>query len=99
MYSIRVFVHITYCNFISSIKINISLFYYLPILLLIKMTVCLRSDDRIFLVGNIESRIHGAKLPSKRQVFQVLFFNIRRVNLSVREAANLTIRECIIFWI
>lgn len=37
-------------------------------------------------------------LPSNGQVLSVLFFNIREVNLSVNESANLTIRECIIYW-
>jgi len=94
-------VHIIYCNLISLLKINIYLFNYLHILLLahyllFKMFVCLKNNDRIFLVGNIESQIVGAKLLSERQIFQVLFSNTCFF-LSVRENANLTIRECLIF--
>jgi hypothetical protein len=40
----------------------------------------------------------GSKLPSNGQVLAVLFYNIREVNLTVNESANLAIRECIIFW-
>lgn len=63
------------------------------------MDIELRSSKKdIFLVGDIKYQITGAKLPSNRQVLAVLFYNIREVNLKVNESANLTIRECIIFW-
>lgn len=63
------------------------------------MAVELRSNKKsIFLVGDVNYQITGAKLPSNRQVLAVLFFNIREVKLTVSESANLVIRECIIFW-
>lgn len=63
------------------------------------MTVELRSNKKnIFLVGDVNFQITGAKLPSNRQVLAVLFFNIREVKLTVSESANLAIRECVIFW-
>lgn len=63
------------------------------------MAVELRSNKKsIFLVGDLNYQITGAKLPSNRQVLAVLFFNIREVKLSVSESANLVVRECIIFW-
>lgn len=63
------------------------------------MSVELRSAKKsIFLVGEANHQITGAKLPSNRQVLAVLFFNIREVKLTVSESANLVIRECIIFW-
>lgn len=63
------------------------------------MSVELRSSNKkIFLVGDIKHQITGSKLPSNGQVLAVLFYNIRKVNLSVNERANLTIRECIIYW-
>lgn len=63
------------------------------------MAVKLRSDNKsIFLVGDVNYQITGAKLPSNRQVLAVLFYNIREVKLTVSESANLVIRECIIFW-
>lgn len=64
------------------------------------MTVELRSlnKDYVYLVGKSKHQITGAKLPSKRQILSVLFFNIRQVKLTVSESANLVIRECIIFW-
>lgn len=61
--------------------------------------VQLRSaKTNIFLVGDVNHQIKGAKLPSNRQVLSVLFFNIREVKLTVSESANLVIRECVIFW-
>ena len=63
------------------------------------MSVELRSSKKeIFLIGNVKHQITGSKLPSNGQVLAVLFYNIRQVNLSVNESANLTIRECIIYW-
>lgn len=63
------------------------------------MSVELRSSKKeIFLVGDVKHQITGSKLPSNGQVLAVLFYNIRKVNLSVNESANLTIRECIIYW-
>lgn len=52
----------------------------------------------IFIVGDINHQITGAKLPSNRQVLAVLFFNIREVKFTIKESANLVVRECIIFW-
>lgn len=63
------------------------------------MSVELRSSKKeIFLVGDAKHQITGSKLPFNGQVLAVLFYNIRNVNLSVNESANLTIRECIIYW-
>lgn len=63
------------------------------------MSVELRSSKKeIFLIGDVKHQIAGSKLPSNGQVLAVLFYNIREVNLSVNESANLTIRECIIYW-
>lgn len=63
------------------------------------MSVVLRSCKKsIFLIGDVKHQITGSKLPSNEQVLSVLFYNIRNVNLSVNESANLTIRECIIYW-
>lgn len=63
------------------------------------MSVELRSSKKsIFLIGDVKYQITGSKLPSNGQVLAVLFYNIREVNLTVNESANLTIRECIIYW-
>lgn len=63
------------------------------------MSVELRSSKKgVFLIGDVKHQITGSKLPSNGQVLAVLFYNIREVNLSVNESANLTIRECIIYW-
>ena len=63
------------------------------------MSVELRSAKKIiYIVGAANHQITGAKLPSNRQIFAVLFFNIREVKLTVSESANLVIRKCIIFW-
>lgn len=63
------------------------------------MSLQLRSNTkRIYLVGDVNHQIKGAKLPSNRQVLAVFFFNMREVKLTVSESANLVIRECTIFW-
>lgn len=56
------------------------------------MAVELRSNKKsIFLVGDLNYQITGAKLPSNRQVLAVLFFNIREVKLSVSEKEEVPI--------
>ncbi|GBM75769.1 hypothetical protein AVEN_7009-1 [Araneus ventricosus] len=63
------------------------------------MAVELRSSKKvIFLIREIEHQITGSKLPYNGQDLAILFCNIREVNLTVNERANLAIRECIIFW-
>lgn len=62
------------------------------------MSLKLRKDELIFLIGFKETQILGSKLPSLKQVFQVFFFNLRTVKLNIPESANLVFRECIIFW-
>lgn len=63
------------------------------------MSVELRSSRTdIFLIGDVKHQITGSKLPSNGQVLSVLFYNIREVNLDVNASANLSIRECIIYW-
>lgn len=63
------------------------------------MSVKLRSETKyLYLIGETKHQITGSKLPSNGQVLAVLFYNIREVNLTVNASANLTIRECIIFW-
>lgn len=52
----------------------------------------------LYLIGSETSQISGSKLPSNRQVLQVFFYNIRCVNLTVRESARLAIDETVIFW-
>lgn len=52
----------------------------------------------IYLIGNSSHQLVGCKLPSNKQVLSVLFFNIREVNLSVRDSARLVIDETLIFW-
>ena len=63
------------------------------------MSVELRSAKKtIYFVGAANHQLTGGKLPSNRQILEVLFFNIREVKCTVSESANLVIRECIIFW-
>ena len=52
----------------------------------------------IYLLGDIDLQICGNKLPSKKQVLKVLFYNLREVKLSLRESADLVLREMQIFW-
>lgn len=60
-----------------------------------------QSDEKkrtITLIGQVSHQIVGAKLPSNRQVLQVFFYNMRFVNLSAKESANLAFDAVQIFW-
>lgn len=60
-----------------------------------------KTDEKkrqIFLIGNVSHQIVGAKLPSNREVLQVFFYNMRFVNLTIKESAKLTIDAVMIFW-
>lgn len=58
----------------------------------------LRKNSNVVFIGQIESQIIGAKLPSNLQVLKVLFFNLRVVNKSLKESAALVVKEVLIFW-
>lgn len=53
---------------------------------------------KISLIGRTSHQITGAKLPSKRQVLQVLFYNMRFVKLSAKDSARLAVNAALIFW-
>lgn len=59
-----------------------------------------QSDQRhkIDMIGTTSHQILGAKLPSNRQLFQVMFFNMRFVGLDARQSAKLAINAAEIFW-
>lgn len=54
--------------------------------------------ENIFLIGDVNDQITGAKLPSNRQVLSVLFHNMREVKLNLAESAMIAVKECEIFW-
>ncbi|KAE9542408.1 hypothetical protein AGLY_003269 [Aphis glycines] len=54
--------------------------------------------EKIYLINNHSNKISGSKLPSSLQVLKTLFFNLRVVNLNLRESARLIVREVLIFW-
>lgn len=58
----------------------------------------LRSEQKIFLVGECESVILGAKLPSMKQVLQLLFYKMRHENLTLESSMKYTIGATIEFW-
>lgn len=58
----------------------------------------LRKDGKIYLIGESTHQIIGSKLPSNKQVLQVLFHNVREVKLTVDDSAKLVIEEVQIFW-
>lgn len=58
----------------------------------------LRKDDEIYLVGNLNHQILGAKLPSNRRVLCTFFYNLRIVKLNVRDSAKLVAEEVAIFY-
>ena len=54
--------------------------------------------EKVFLINDIKHQIVGNKLPTKKQVSKVFFFNMRRLNLSARERAMFVAKEVIVFW-
>lgn len=58
----------------------------------------LRKDRNVYLIGNYCPVIEGSKLPSKKQVLRVLFFNLREVSLDLRNSAHLVVQEVKVFW-
>lgn len=54
--------------------------------------------QKIFIVGVMKNQILGSKLPSKKDVLSVLFFNMRMVKLTLKDSISLVIDECLIFW-
>lgn len=61
-------------------------------------SINLRSQNEIYLVGNITNQIVGSKLPLNRQTLSVLFYNLRHVKLNLHESAKLVIDEVSLFW-
>lgn len=59
-----------------------------------------KSDQKqkIDLIGATSHQITGAKLPSNRQVLQVMFYNIRFVGLNARPGAKLAVNAAEVYW-
>lgn len=57
-----------------------------------------RKDFHAILVGYISNQILAAKRPLNWQVFSILFYNVKVVNLTAKESAALVIHEVTIFW-
>lgn len=58
----------------------------------------LRKDDDLYLIGNINHQILGAKLPSYRQVLSVFFYNTRIAHMNKSDSAKLVAEEVEIFY-
>ncbi|XP_050499022.1 uncharacterized protein LOC126879795 [Diabrotica virgifera virgifera] len=54
--------------------------------------------NNIYLVGVMKNQICGSKLPCKRDVLSVLFYNMRVVNLNLNDSSALVIDEVVVFW-
>jgi len=54
--------------------------------------------ENIYLIGHTSHQLVGCKLPSNKEVLNVLFYNLREVKLSIRDSARLVIDEVLIFW-
>lgn len=58
------------------------------------------TEEKYFveMVGRVSHQILGAKLPSNRQVLQMLLFNTRIAKISLRDSELLVINAVLIFW-
>lgn len=72
--------------------------YIYKIVVRMSLAYELRDQTKIYLIGNDANQIIGSKLPSNMQVLKVLFYNLRKVKLNVRESCSLLIKETIVFW-
>lgn len=64
----------------------------------VKTRKSLEQLENITFVGNVSHQITGSKLPSLKQVLQVLFYNMRFAKLGLKESAKLTIDAASIYW-
>lgn len=64
----------------------------------VKTRRSLEKKQNIDIIGKTSHQIMGAKLPSNKQVLQVMFHNMRFVLLDKTQSANLAIDAAIIFW-
>lgn len=60
--------------------------------------VRLRKESKIFLVGHVSNSISGSKLPSKRQVLSMYFFNVRNRGIDRKSSALIVADAVNIFW-
>lgn len=51
-----------------------------------------RNCDKVFLIDHVESKKIGTKLPSKLQVLNVLFYNLRKIKLDLRSSSKLVLK-------
>jgi len=58
----------------------------------------LRDRTLIYLIGNGFNQIIGSKLPSNLEVLKVLFYNLQKVKLCLRQSASLVVKEVLVFW-
>lgn len=68
--------------------VRLDTYFFKFIIMASSSKINLRDSNKIFLVGHISNQIIGSKLPSKKQVLSVLFFNKRKVNLNLRDSAK-----------
>lgn len=57
-----------------------------------------RASAQVYLIGVPYTQILGSKLPSKKQVLSVFFFNHRTLKLTLRDSAALVHDELAVFW-
>lgn len=57
-----------------------------------------RLREDIYLIGPDSDKIVGSKLPSNRQVLNVLFHYLCNVKINLHNSASLVIKEIELFW-
>lgn len=62
------------------------------------LTYELRDQTKIYLIGEDLNQIIGSKLLSNSQALKILFYNLKKVKLNIRQSASLVIKETIVFW-
>lgn len=57
-----------------------------------------RAKNTVHFIGVPYDQILGNKLPSRKQVLSVFFFNHRVRNLTISASANMVVEELLVFW-
>lgn len=75
------------CTYIKTLTLFFRNILYV-IFVIMSLAYELRDQTKIYLIGDDSNQIIGSKLPSNMQVLKVLFYNLRKVKLQVRQSCS-----------
>jgi len=60
--------------------------------------IVVRRKTAVWLIGAVEDKLSGSKLPSNKQVLSLFFYQHKTLKQTVRDSARVVIREVATFW-